>query len=533
MEEEQDGLELQRYLEVLTRWWWLILVATIMVGGGAFAYSKVSEHTVYKASTTILIQESRGAAAPTFGDIGISRQLAETYKKLLTTRPLLDTVAEQLDRVVTIDQLQDMVDVSTIRDTPLLEIEATSDDPDLSIDVVNTLAQTFKDDRQNRGFAEIAQLQALADAQGVEVGEQLFEAQFSTLGSISIEEPATFAYALVQPPKVRNTVLGAVLGLFLGVLGVFLLEYLSRTIRSPEYIDRTFGLFNMKASAIGIIHRWSKKEVDPEGLVVHRNPGSIYSEMYRQVRTGFQFAAGTNSGMAYLITSAMPREGKTTVAVNLGVALAQGGSRVILVEGDMRRPSFHHVFGLNTEAGVDGQGGLSTLLTDGTSPVETALSDVGVPRLKVLAGGAIPPNPADLLGTDRMIQIIDELRKQCDYLLVDSPPVLSAADPMILAPKMDGIVLVATLGETRSDDFKNAVQQIQQSKTPVLGYVLNKLSRRGFGYGRYNYRYYYYYQSKGDGATNDKGESTRSGRARSSSMWRRLRRRLFKTGRGR
>ena len=529
MEEEQDSLELRRYLEILTRWWWLILAAMLLVGGGAYAYTKAAEHTVYSAEAIILVQEARGAAAPTFGDVGLSLQLAGTYEELITTRPLLENVALEIGQGVTPGQLGRMVSVSTVRDTPLLKVKAEGDDPDLSVTVVNTVSEVFIQDLQTRRLTEIARLQVLAEVQGVAGGEQLLEAQFSSLSSLTIVEPAVFADVSVEPPKLRTTTLGAVLGLVLGVLAVFLLEYLNRSIRSTEQIEKLFGAPDQKFSIIGVIHKWRSKDVSPGTVVMQSDPSSVYSEMFRQVRTSFQFAASNGAGKVFLITSATPLEGKSTITANLGVALAQGGSRVILMEADMRRPSFGHMFIRNVDEPANERLGLSDLLVDPTIPVELGLGDVGVPRLKVLMAGAIPPNPADLLDTERTPQIINALKEQCDYLLVDSPPVLAAADPMILASKVDGVILVATLGESKSDDFKNAVQQIQRTPTPLLGYVLNKMGHRSFGgYHGYRYRYYNYYLVDGERSSTADGKAkVPSGRG--SSSWRRLRRKLSRT----
>ena len=166
------------------------------------------------------------------------------------------------------------------------------------------------------------------------------------------------------------------------------------------------------------------------------------------------------------------------------------------------------------------RGGLSPLFVDSQSPV-AELRDTGIPGLRVLLSGPIPTNPADLLGSSRMDQIIDELKDDCDYLLLDSPPIMAAADATILASKVDGLIMVVTMGETRIDSFRDALRQVQRSGTPVQGYVVNKVKSQGLGYGRYRYRYhyYYYYRSQedteaagvaGNGARHQNGRTARA-----------------------
>ena len=138
------------------------------------------------------------------------------------------------------------------------------------------------------------------------------------------------------------------------------------------------------------------------------------------------------------------------------------------------------------------RGGLSNLIVDSKSAV-SQVRETYVPGLRALLSGPVLTNPADLLGSPRMDQIIDELGADCDYLLLDSPPIMAAADSTILASKVDGVIIVATMGETRTESFRDAVRQIQRAGTPILGYLVNKVRTQRLGYGSYRYRYHYYY----------------------------------------
>ena len=414
--------------------------------------------------------------------------MARIYRQLLTTRPLLQRVVDELALSDEPEDLGDRVSINVRTGTPLIDVEVEHPDPDLPVAIANTLTDVFINDRQITRLREIARLEALATAQGTTDTSALVEAQLSTLGSMSIVEEATVATAFVTPSTRTNMLLAGFLGLFLGVVLAFFLDYSSYKIRSVEQIDNLVSRSNLPLSIIGVVFQWRPNGVAEGDLVVHSQPESIYSEMFRQVRTGFQFAANPGPGNAYMITSVGPQEGKSTIISNLGVALSQAGHRVIVVDSDLRRPTIHRLFGLDRR-----HGGLSTINADSQSAM-SQVRDTDIDGLRALLSGPIPTNLADLLGSSRTDQILDELKSECDYLLLDSPPIMSASDASILAAKVDGILLVVKVGETRSDTFQDALRQIQRANTPILGYVVNKVKVQKFGYGgRYRYRYHYYY----------------------------------------
>ena len=403
--------------------------------------------------------------------------------------------------------------------SPLLDVEVKGGDPDSPVIIANTLVEVFIQDRHTTRLAEIARLEALAAAQGTTDTSALVAAQFSTLGSMSIVEQAYEAEASVTPSIRKNMLLAGFLGLFLGVVLVFFLDYSSNKIKSVDQVDRLFQLDDtalhsqVPAPLLGVIFEWNSKEVSNNTLEVHANPESIYSEMFRQVRTGFQFATANRPGKSFVITSVGPQEGKSTILSNLGASLAQGGNQVIIVDSDLRRPTLHKFAGLDRR-----RGGLSGLMLD-SQLAASQLRETEVPGLRVLLSGPVPPNPADLVGSARMDQVIDELKGECDYLLLDSPPIMAAADSTILAAKADGVLMVVTMGETRTDTFRDALQQIQRAGTPVVGYLVNKVKTQRMGYGRYRYRYnyYYYYRSEEEGETAEmggNGAKPESGKAR-------------------
>jgi capsular exopolysaccharide synthesis family protein len=216
------------------------------------------------------------------------------------------------------------------------------------------------------------------------------------------------------------------------------------------------------------------------GLITVDYPRSAVSEAYRTMRTNLSFASVDQECRLLLITSVAPSEGKTTTAVNLAVTLAQAGSSVLLVDCDLRRPSVHKLFGL------ENGGGLTNVLVQGRTPSEL-FHEGPVEGLKVLTSGPIPPNPAELLGSERTKQLWPQLLEEFDYVIIDSPPVLAVTDSVLLASQVHGVILVICAGMQRVDVAQEAKEQLLMANARILGVVLNKVK-----IPTRDYHYYYY-----------------------------------------
>ncbi|HHY95407.1 MAG TPA: CpsD/CapB family tyrosine-protein kinase [Firmicutes bacterium] len=217
-------------------------------------------------------------------------------------------------------------------------------------------------------------------------------------------------------------------------------------------------------------------------LLSYRNPKSPAAEAFRTLRTSLAFAS-PDPVRILLITSAGPEEGKSTVTSNLAVALAQAGKRVVLVDADLRKPNQHRVFE------VPNHRGLTNVLV-GEADVESVLVNTVVPGVTLLSSGPIPPNPAELLDSDRARELWPALADRFDYVVIDSPPMVAVADAVILSAQAEGVLVVVRAGSTRSDLLRDAGALLQKAGARVLGAVLNEVR-----HGPRDYRYYYYYSS--------------------------------------
>jgi len=314
-------------------------------------------------------------------------------------------------------------------------------------------------------------------------------------------EPAIPNSKPVRPRPMSNTLIAGTIGLLLAAGIAFLIEYLDDTLKTPEDIERLLDL-----STIGYIAQMKYADESKEELYVARQPRSPVSEAFRSLRTNLEFAGVDKPIRSIMVTSAGPGEGKTTISANLAAIIAQGGKRVILMDADLRRPCIHRMLGIPNRVGLSD-------VFRGHLDLQTAIhSWDGVEGMKVITSGSLPPNPAELLGSAKMIQILEELKQLADVVVIDCPPSL-VADAQVLAAKVDAVLLVVQPGHTHIDSAKATLEQLGRANARVVGAVLNRIPReRGYYYGGYRYHYYrgdqyQYYGDSSDGGRKKKRRS--------------------------
>jgi len=357
-----------------------------------------------------------------------------------------------------------------------------------AINAIGTPSGSLQEAELARAQTELTQLrQSLTYLLQSYENIRLAEAQ-STSNIVVVESPVEVPTVPVRPRTFQNTLLGALVGFLLSVGVVFLIEYLDDRVRSPEQIDTI-----LKLPVVGLIAKMPSvpDSAGKSKLIAVREPRSPVVEAFRSLRTNIQFAGVDQPIRTLLVTSAGPSEGKSTVAANLAVVMAQAGLKVVLFDGDLRRPTIHKQFGQVNRAG----------LTDAIMRDPSQWSDItiasGIPNLSLLLSGTLPPNPSELLGSKRMQQLLAYLHQSCDVVIIDAPPLLPVTDALVLAPLTDGVVLVIDHGGTRIGEARQGKTQLDQSGARVLGVVLNKIptGRRGYSY---YYRHYYTYEGEGE-----------------------------------
>ncbi len=523
-------MELRQYFNVVRKWLWLIILTTAVGAAGAYLTSR-SMPKIYKTQTTVMVGQSIQSINPDTGELSASGQLALTYAEIVTRQPILQATIEALGLDMSVGELREKVGVALVHNTQLLEISVEDVNPlrarAIADEIANQLVQQSptaiyqQEQDEYRQFVrfqlrdlelkiqdaqrEIADLEARTSSLETEeltedqarlrvLQERLdtWQATYASLLSfiqdtpanyISVVEPAPVPTAPIGPRTQLNVLLAAITGLTLALGMAFFLEYLDDTIKTPEDIEQTMGL-----STLGAITRIKGKHLEDK-LIAADHPKSPISEAYRVLRTNIQFSAIDQPMRTLLVTSPNPIEGKSTTLANLGVVMAQAGLSVIAVDSDLRRPVLHKFFKLPRKEG------LTNALLQDEPAIDGYLQATEVDNLRVLASGPLPPNPSELLSSQKMRRLLENLTGQADVVLLDSPPMLVVTDAAVLANQVDGVLIVAEAGKTRRGMAQRAMENLGKVGANLVGAVLNRLSQRAAG----DYYYYYYYYSEDGG----------------------------------
>lgn len=304
--------------------------------------------------------------------------------------------------------------------------------------------------------------------------------------NVRVLDSARPVMAAVRPNVPQGVLMGVVAGLVLGLGLALLLELLDSSITSQVDIEERLGV-----AFLGFVPSIPETEKMARDLHIHREPKSIIAECTRAIRTNLLFMSPDKPFKRLLVTSSGPQEGKSTTAINLGIAMAQSGNRVLLVDTDMRRPRLHKAFGVSNERGVS-----SVIVGEGK--LDDAIKSTEIPGLFILPCGPVPPNPAELLHTKAFGELLNRLGERFDRILLDTPPVGAVADAVVLSTQVDGVVLVLKSGQTNRELARRTVRVLKDVKANIYGAVLNDVNLEAGKYGDYYYGYIYRYYGYGE-----------------------------------
>lgn len=450
----------------------------------------------------------------------------ETQVQLLQMRPLLENTIRALSLGMTADALAQNVTVSTVGQTNIIQVSVRYTDPRMAADIANRLADEFvvwSRDHRRESIAAAAdevdarlteaedriltlgrRIQAEGRQEELAAELQIAIGAYTTLaekretlliqeqletGAARIVSEAVYNPQPVSPNPLRNALLGLSLGLVLGIGLALLNEYLDNTLKSTEEVEGALG-----APVLGLIPLEKLEKDEKRKLTIIENPGSPAAEAYRVLRNSLDFINFEHNIKTLLITSAAPAEGKSTVAANLAASLVQAGKRVVLVSCDFRRPTTETFFGIQNIIG------LSDVLR-GSQTMKAALQRPGDERLLVMTSGKMPPNPSELLGSNKMKELIESLEEWADWVILDAPPLLAVADPSAVARWVDGVLMVTKAGSSTRETATKGRELLEMVGARILGSVVWGLQQgeQGGGYGYYGghygpYSYAGYYQ---------------------------------------
>jgi len=501
-------MELSSYFSVLRRRKWIVILSVLLTTAIAAAFTFLSTPQYVASNTVRVLTIGSGSITSARPDITYTERLVNTYSRIITGQTVRRQIMDQLGL-----ESMPIISVQSIAGTELIRIVAEAPDPEDARDIANSAAQVLVD--QNREFYSGGAGQTLQEI----LGEQLdqaeldlndaranYERALETLpqdetaiaaarealdvrdrtyaslltqyeearleeavrtNSISIVEEASAPNRPAKPRHVVNLALGFVVGLVGGIALALLAENLDTTLYTAEQIEHATQM-----ETVGQI------PAAKDDLSIARLGAGHYPQLesFRRLRTNI-LASGTGGSQVALLTSAKRGEGKSTVSANLAVTIAQSGREVVVVDCDLRLPTVHKLFDLPNKRGL-------TNILAGEVSLDEAMQYSAFPRVQVITSGPLPPNPTELLGSQRMLDLIEQLKTQFDFIILDTPALLSVADAAVLAPAVDNVILVVAQAQTRRGDVQTVRRQLSNVRVKSIEVVVNRAEPNG------SYAYY-------------------------------------------
>lgn len=448
-------MNLQDFLKLLRVRWLIICTTAVVTLLGATAVT-LATTPLYEATTRLFVSTTSGSTlAETYQGNRFSQERVASYTELLKGKTIAQQIIDKLGLDLSASELQENITASAKPDTVLIDVAVLDASPVRARDIANALSDEF--------VTMVRNLETPEDGSAPD-------------SRVVVEQRASIPDEPVVPKTARNLALGLLLGLLLGVGVALLRDLVDNTVKDRADLEQITG-----TGIVGTIPL--DKERRQRAAIAFDSDNTPISEAFRKLRTNLQFLAVDNPPRVIVVTSSMPSEGKSTTAINTALALAEGDHSVVLVDGDMRRPTMAKYLDLV------GHVGFSTVLS-GRATLDEALQKTRFPGLTVLTSGAIPPNPSELLGSQSARKLLAELRSRFDYVIVDSTPLLAVTDAAILAAGADGVLIMVRHSHTKREQLVHAVGALESVGAPLLGAVLTLVPTRGGGAYAYNYGYY-------------------------------------------
>ena len=451
-------MEIRDYIRILRKSW-ILIVCLVLAGVAAAAVASLLATPKYQAQTSLFVSVQTSDTS-TNGDLvqgsSFAQQKVASYVATVSSARVLEPVIKKLKLDVTPSELASQITASSPLNTVLVNIEVRASTPQGAANIANAVGESFRN----------------------LVVNDLEEPTGGGPSPVKIEtiQPATAPAEATSPNTKLNLALGLLVGLALGIGAAVLRSTLDTRIHSSDDVS------HVTESPVvgGIIFDPDYKK---QPLVVQADPHGSRAESFRTLRTNLQFINVDNGPRTFVMTSSVASEGKTTTAVNLGIALAETGARVVIVDGDLRLPRVAEVMGL------EGAVGLTDVLI-GHASLADVLQKWGRNSLSVLPAGQVPPNPSELLGSSAMHNLLKLLGSEYDYVVIDAPPLLPVTDAAVLSRFVGGAIMVCAAGRTRKNELAAAIGALENIGSHVFGVVLTMLPVKGsgsYGYGAYSY----------------------------------------------
>ena len=484
-------------------------MALIAILGALAGYIISRQQTpVYQATTTVLVGDSIKSTNVDRVDIQVSEALVQTYVEVARRQPVLQGVVTALNLNGSWQALSKQIQVTQIESTQLIEIVVEGNSPEMARmiadEIVNQLIllsptnSEGSDNQFNReqlaslqeriatGQNRLLEIETAMSKSISEIELADLQREKATLNQLIVEWERNYTDMLlvtepkrnptqlsvietahsnnnqIRPRVQLNTLLGGALGMIIGLGLIFLLDFLDDTYKSLNDFSQS-----EEVNILGSIRKIKGRKLSDK-IVARMNPHSPVTESYRIIRSRIRFKPTDKPTRSIMLTSSMPEEGKSVTAANLAVVFAQANYRTVIVDADLRHPALHEVFEVNNEVG------LGDMLSSTDIKIEDCIRDTSVNNLKILTSGMPLLDPSERLGSERMKEILDELKSVAEVIIVDSPPVLVYADAIVLSGRVDGVIMVIQAGKSKRAAITQTLFDLQNANANLLGSIFNQ-----------------------------------------------------------
>lgn len=450
-----EEINIKEFLEYLKKYILIIMLVVAIFLAGVVVYDKNLKTPMYSANTTIVLTQTNQAqeATITQNDLQINSKLVSTYSEIVKSKLVLQQVINNLNLDYTYKELYKNVNVENVQNTEILKVSVRDKDATNSKEIVNNIAKVFS--------KEVS---------------KIYE-----LNNVSIIDKAQVPKEVSNNTLKRDMVLSVFAALFGSIAIIFVIYYFDDTIKLTENLEEELDM--------PVVARVFKSDVDngkngyPAELILDKYPKSVVSESIKTLRTNLQFSSVDQEFKTLLITSSIPNEGKSFVSSNLAVSFVQTGKKVLIIDCDMRKGRQHKIFRTSNTKG------LSDLLIDDIANYSQYIKKTHIDNLYLMTRGTIPPNPSELLNSNKNKLLIEKLKTKFHVIIFDGVPCNGLPDSIIMSTLVDKVLIVSREQMTPKSVLESTKDSLEKVNAPIAGIILNDIKRKGSYYSKY-YEYY-------------------------------------------
>ena len=450
-----EEINIKDFFNYLKKYILIICGVVVIFVIGVFIYDKSIKKPLYTTYTTIILTKSNEAQTSTTitqNDILLNQKLVETYTKIIKSKLVLDQVISETGITYTAEELGQNVAVEAYENTEMLKISVTDSDPELSASIANSIAQVFS--------GEVAKIYQMNNISVIDIAQVPEEVSNDTL--------------------TRDFFIALFISIFGSIGVIFIIYYFDDSIKLTDDLEEEIGMPVIAKVFKSDIGSKNRGKVE---LLVQKYPKSVVSESIKTLRTNLQFSSVDSELKTILVTSSIPGEGKSFISANLAISFTQTDKKVLIVDCDMRKGRQHRIFKLSNTKG------LSNLLIDDMTNYKDYINKTSIKNLYVITRGTVPPNPSELLNSNKNSELIKILKNKFDIVIFDGVPCNGLPDSIIMSKLVDKVLIVSSESVTPRSVLESTKKQLKNVEAPVAGDVLNNVNRKNSKYGKY-YGYY-------------------------------------------